>query len=136
MVICLRMGKTTEAKPHWVILRTPLPRIYYYQSQAVTSIRNLTKLFGLSRNTNLQLNSYPNTQLELYCSGNLFVQCINSSTWLTPQQPFDWCSWFATTSHKNTNKIFNNGVKDFAWLQNSKTYKKPSKNSLFSIRRC
>ena len=27
--------------------------------------------FGLSRNTNLQLNPYPNTQLDLYCSGNL-----------------------------------------------------------------
>ena len=28
-------------------------------------------------NTNLQLNPYPNTQLDLYCSGNLFVQCTN-----------------------------------------------------------
>ena len=36
-------------------------------------IRNLTKPFGLSRNTNLQLNTYPNTQLDLYCSGNLSV---------------------------------------------------------------
>ena len=39
-VICLRMGKTTEAKPHWVNLRSPLPRIHYYQSQVVTSKRN------------------------------------------------------------------------------------------------
>ena len=31
-------------------------------------------------NTNLQLNPYPNTQLDLYCSGNLFVQCMNPST--------------------------------------------------------
>ena len=70
-VICLRMGKTTKAKPYWVILMSPLLRINYYQSQAVTSIRYLTKPFGLSRNTNLQLNPYPNTQLDLYCSGNL-----------------------------------------------------------------
>ena len=52
-VICLRMGKTTEAKPHQVNLRSALPRIHYYQLQAVKSIRNLTKPLGLSRNTNL-----------------------------------------------------------------------------------
>ena len=82
-VICLRIGKTIEAKPHRVILKSQLPIIYYYQSQTITSIKNLTKPFGLSRNTNLQLNHYPNTQLDLYCSGNLFVQCTNPNTWLT-----------------------------------------------------
>ena len=34
-------------------------------------------------NTNLQLNPYPNTQLDLYCSGNLSIQCINPNMWLT-----------------------------------------------------
>ena len=34
-------GKTIEAKPHRVNLRSPLPKIHYYESQAVTSIRNL-----------------------------------------------------------------------------------------------
>ena len=134
-VICLQMGKTIEAKPHWVILRSPLPIIHYYQSQAITSIRKLTKPFGLSRNTNLQLNPYPNTQLDLYCSGNLSVQCTNPSTWLTPQQPFNWCSWFSTASHRNTNKVFNGGVRDFGWLQNPNAYKKRSKNSFFCRRR-
>ena len=61
--VCLRMGKTTEAKPYWVI-----------------SIKNFTKPFDLSRNTNLQLNPYPNTQFDLYCSGNLSIQCTNPST--------------------------------------------------------
>ena len=61
--------------------------------------------------------------------------CIDPSTWLTPQQPFDWCSWFATALYRNTNKIFNNGVRDFPWLQNLKAYKKRSKNSLFYRRR-
>ena len=32
---------------------------------------------------NLQLNPYPNTQLDLYCSDNLSVQYTNPSTWLT-----------------------------------------------------
>ena len=70
-------GENHRGKPHRVILRSPLPRIHYYQSQAITSIRNLTTPFGLSQNTNLQLNPYPNTQLDLYCSNSLFVQCTN-----------------------------------------------------------
>ena len=53
MVICLRMGKTIKAKNPQVNLRSQFPRIYYYQLQVVTSIRNLIKPFGLSRNTNL-----------------------------------------------------------------------------------
>ena len=32
-VIYLRMGKTTKAKPHQMNLRSPLPRIYYYQNK-------------------------------------------------------------------------------------------------------
>ena len=44
--ICLRIEKTTETKLHRVILRSPLLKIYYYQSQAVISIRNLIKPFG------------------------------------------------------------------------------------------
>ena len=42
---------------------------------------------------------------------------------------------FATVSHRNTNKIFNDSVRDFAWLQNLKAYKKCSKNSFFCRRR-
>ena len=33
--------------------------------------------------TNLQLNPYPNTQLELFYSDNFSFQCIAPSTWLT-----------------------------------------------------
>ena len=32
-VICLQMGKTIEAKPHRVNLRSLLPRIHYYQNK-------------------------------------------------------------------------------------------------------
>ena len=39
-VICLQIGKTTEAKPHQVNLRSPILKIHYYQLQAVTSKRN------------------------------------------------------------------------------------------------
>ena len=58
-VICLKMGKTTEAKAHQVNLRSPLPRIHYYQNKRL-------QVKGISiPNTNLQLNPYPNTQLVL-----------------------------------------------------------------------
>ena len=33
--------------------------------------------------TNLQLNSHPNTQLDLFCSDNLSFQCMAPSMWLT-----------------------------------------------------
>ena len=33
--------------------------------------------------TNLQLNPYPNTQLDLFCSDNLSFQCMILNTWLT-----------------------------------------------------
>ena len=32
-MICLRMGKTTKAKPYWVNLKSSLPRIHYYQNK-------------------------------------------------------------------------------------------------------
>ena len=58
-VICLRTGKTTEEKPYRVNLRSPLPIIHYYQNKRL-------QLKGiLVPNTNLQLNPYPNTQLDL-----------------------------------------------------------------------
>ena len=59
-VICLRIGKTTKAKPQQVNLRSPLLRIYYYQNKRL-------QVKGIPvPNTNLQLNPYHNTQLELY----------------------------------------------------------------------
>ena len=58
-VICLQMGKTTEAKLHRVNLRLPLIRIYYYQNKRL-QIKGISIL-----NTNLQLNPYLNIQLDL-----------------------------------------------------------------------
>ena len=58
-MICLRMRKTTETKPHQVNLRSPFPRIHYYQNKQL-QVKGI-----LVPNTNLQLNPYPNTQLDL-----------------------------------------------------------------------
>ena len=64
-VICLRMGKTTKTKPHQVNLRSLLPRIHYYHNKRLQVKRIPVP------NINLQLNPYPNTQLDLFCSDNL-----------------------------------------------------------------
>ena len=85
-VIYLRMGKTTKAKLHWEKLRSPLLRIHYYQNKRL-------QVKGISvPNTNLQLNPYPNTQLDLQCSDNLSFQCTTSNMWLTNQctNPSTW----------------------------------------------
>ena len=79
-VICLRMGKTIESKLHQVNLRSPLPKIHYYQNKWLQ-----VKGIPIS-NTKLQLNSYPNTQLDLQCSDNLSFKCTAPSMWLT-----NWC---------------------------------------------
>ena len=65
MVICLRMGKTFKAKIPLgdfkvTILKNPL-----LSKQVITS-KGIPVPY-----TNLQLNPYPNTQLDLFCSDNL-----------------------------------------------------------------
>ena len=64
-MICLRMGKTSKAK---------IPSGEF----KVATLENplLLKQVVISKGipvsyTNLQLNPYPNTQLELFCSDNL-----------------------------------------------------------------
>ena len=58
-VTCLLMEKTTEAKPYRVNLRSPLLRIHYYQNKWL-QVKEISVL-----NINLQLNPYPNIQLDL-----------------------------------------------------------------------
>ena len=85
-MICLWMGKTIEAKSHRVNLRSPLPRIHYYENKRL-QVKWITV-----PNINLQLNPYPNTLLDLWCSDNLSFQCTAPSTWLTNQctNPSKW----------------------------------------------
>ena len=120
-VICLRMETTTEVKPHQVNLRSPLLRIHYYQSQVVTSIRNLTKPFDLFRNTNLQLNPYLNTQLDLYCSGNLSVQCTNPNTWLTNDARIQYVTNTLTCGRLLAAKFFSSSIVKIRKLLGHKT---------------
>ena len=64
MVICLRMGKTYMAKTPPGDLKITTPENSLLSQQAVTSKGILVPY------TNLQLNPYPNTQLDLFCSDN------------------------------------------------------------------
>ena len=77
-VICLRMGKTTKAKPHQVNLRSLLSRIRYYHNK-----RLHVKKIPVP-NINLQFYPYPNTQLDLFCSDNLSFS-IHGSQYVTNQ---------------------------------------------------
>ena len=67
-VICLRMGKNLTAKPHRVIFRSPLPKLHYYHNKRLQA-RNPKYL------TTLQLNPYPNTQSNLFCSDSFPFWC-------------------------------------------------------------
>ena len=63
-VICLRVGKTYTVKTPLVDFQATTPKIPLLSQQAVTS-----KGIPVSY-TNLQLNLYPNTQLDLFCNDN------------------------------------------------------------------
>ena len=63
-VICLQMGKTYTAKTPPSDFKVTTPEIPLLSQQVITSKGILVPY------TNLQLNPYPNTQLDLFCSDN------------------------------------------------------------------
>ena len=64
-VICLRMGKTNTAKTSLGDFKVTIPENPLLSKQAVTS-KGISVPY-----TNQQLNPYPNTQLDLFCSDDL-----------------------------------------------------------------
>ena len=66
MMICLWMRKTSKAKTSPGDFKFTTPENPPLLQQAVTS-KEITVPY-----TNLQLNPYPNTQLDLFYSDNLF----------------------------------------------------------------
>ena len=65
MVICLRIGKTSKAKTTPGDFKVTTVENPLLSQQAVRSKEIIVPY------TNLQLNHYPNTQLDLFCSDNL-----------------------------------------------------------------
>ena len=69
-MICLQMGKTYMAKTSPGDFKVTTPKIPLLSQQVVIS-----KGISLPY-TNLQLNPYPNTKLDLFCSDNFSFCCI------------------------------------------------------------
>ena len=82
-------GKNLTQKPHGVIFRSPLPKLHYYHNKRLQA-RNLKYL------TNLQLNPYPNTQSDLFCSDSFHFWCT------TPKYVTNGCA-DPSTRLQNTN---------------------------------
>ena len=72
-MICLQMGKTYMAKTSQGDCKVTTPENSLLSQQAVTS-KGIPMPY-----TNLQLNPYPNTQLDLFYSDNLSFQCTAPS---------------------------------------------------------
>ena len=66
------MGKTYMAKTPPGDFQVTTPEIPLLSQQAITS-KGIPVLY-----TNLQLNFYPNSQLNLFCSDNFLIWCIAS----------------------------------------------------------
>ena len=120
MVICLRMGKNNTTKIPLGDFKVTTPKIPLLSQQAVTSKGILVPY------TNLQLNPYPNTQLDLFCSNNFLFWCTTPSTWLTNctdssmwlQSPTREGCWLQSSSvHPNDED------QEDAWSQNPTVHK-------------
>ena len=101
-MICLRMGKTNMAKTPLGDFKVTTSKNPLLSQQMVTS-KGITVSY-----TNLQLNPYPNTQLDLFCSDNLSFWCTAPSTWLT--NCVDPNTWLQSST------------KEDCWLQSSSVY--------------
>ena len=64
-MICWQMGKISQGKNPIGDFKVTTPKNPLINNQGVTSIRNLTNYPDLSWNTNLYLNIYSNTQMDL-----------------------------------------------------------------------
>ena len=77
-MICLQMGKTYTTKISPGDFKVTTPENLLLSKQAVTS-KGIPVPY-----TNLQLNPYPNTQLDLFCSDNLSFS-MHGSQYVTNQ---------------------------------------------------
>ena len=105
MVICLWMGKTYMTKTPLGDFKVITPENSLLSQQAITS-KGIPVPY-----TNLQLNLYPNTQLDLFSSDNLSFQCAAPNTWLTNSmsrsqysQTWERC-WLQSSSVHHTMNI-------------------------------
>ena len=84
------------------------PKLYYYHNKRL-QVKESKYL------TNLQLNPYPNTQLDLFCSDSSPFRCTTPSTWLTN------CTDPSTRLQSPTKKVV--GCKILQFIQTMKIKK-------------
>ena len=117
-MICLWMGKIYTAKTLLGNFKVTTPKNLLLSQQAVTS------KWILIPYTNLQLNPYPNTQLDLFCSEISHFQSTAPSIWLT-----NWCTdpstWLTHQLEKDV------GCKVFQFIYTSKIKKLLSYKTLW-----
>ena len=110
------MGKTNMAKTSPGDFKVTTPEIPLLSQQTVTSKGILIPY------TNLQLNPYPNTQLDLFFSDNFpfnarlpsmwLTKCADPSTWLqSPTREVCWLQSFSVHPHDKD--------QENAWSQNT-----------------
>ena len=104
-VICLRMGKTTEAKLHQVNLRSPLLRIHYYHNKRL----QVKESQYLIPSYSWTLTPIPNwTCFVVKISPFL---CTAPSTWLT-----NWSTWLANNLRRMlVPKFFSSSTRWRSW---------------------
>ena len=120
-MICFRMRKTYTTKTPPSDFKITIPENLLLSKQVVTS-KGIQVLY-----TNLQLNSYPNTQLDLFCSDNLSFQCTAPSTWLINyadpstqlQSPTRDGCWLQSFSVYHTMKIMKLFGHKTLWCKNT-----------------
>ena len=114
------MGKTYTAKTLPGDFKVTIPENPLLSKQAVTNKGILVSY------TNLQLNPYPNTQLDLFCSDNLSFQCTAPSTWLTNDARIPVRDLITNLRRMLAAKFFSSSHdedQETPWSQNPKVYK-------------
>ena len=87
-MIYLRIGKPPRQKPHWVIWRSQLPRIYYYHNKRlkVKESQYLIPIYSWTFTLIPNWTCFVVTISHLHCTAPstwLTNQCTDPSTWLT-----------------------------------------------------
>ena len=121
---CLQMGKTNTAKITSGDFKVTTLEIPLLSQQVVTS-KGITVPC-----TNLQLNPYPNTQLDLFCSDKFSFWCTAPSTWLINcadsgmrllSPTWEGC-WLQSSSVHHTMKIMKLLGYKTLWCTNTATF--------------
>ena len=121
MVICLRMGKTYTVKTPHVDFKVTTPENSLLSQQAITS-KGISVTY-----TNLPLNLYLNTQLDLFCNDNTSFS-MHGFQYVTNQ--FDAripiCDLLTNLRNMLVTKFFSlshDEDHETTWLQNPTVYK-------------